>query len=130
MKIKNRKSRGITSKNKSTGRSKKKTKVGPTGRLRSSWDTTKSAKFNYEQLGIAQDPDKQPSKPFQKEVFNDLVTNTDYVPTASAIQDWQREILAVLIKRHGSDHKAMSKDIKINTWQWTKTQIKRMIELM
>lgn len=129
MKIKNRKSRGRTSRKKPTGRSKKKVPVGPAGWLRSNWDITKSGKFNYEQLGISQDPDEPSSKPFKKEVFNELTQNSTFVPTESKLQDWQKEILAVLVKRHGKDYKGMAKDIKINTWQWTKVQIKRMIEL-
>ena len=129
MKIKQRKSRGLTSKNRSTGRSKQKPKRGPAGWLRSSWDTSKSGRFNYANLGIAQDPDKLPSQPCNQEVFKDLTTNTEFVPTIATVQDWQTEILAVLIKKYGKNYKAMGKDIKINTWQWTKIQIKRMIEL-
>lgn len=129
MKIKNRKSRGLTSKNKATGRTKAKKSQRPAGWLNKNWDETKSAKFNYEQLGIAVDPSKQVKTEFKKEVFADLVQNTEYVPTKNNVQDWQKEILKVLVNKHGQRYGDMAKDIKVNTWQWTKAQIKRMVEL-
>lgn len=130
MKIKRRRSRGLLSKNRATGRSKKKVKAGPTGWLRPNWDSTKSGKYNYEQLGILRDPDEKLSTTFNKDAFSELVQNSEYVPTINTLQDWQKEILSVLIRKHGDDCKAMSKDIKINSWQWTKAQIKRMINLL
>ena len=83
-----------------------------------------------EELGILRDPDEKLSTTFNKDAFSELVQNSEYVPTINTLQDWQKEILSVLIRKHGDDCKAMSKDIKINSWQWTKAQIKRMINLL
>jgi hypothetical protein len=93
------------------------------------WDENKSAKFNYEKLGIATDPMKPVESQFKKEAFDSLVTSEKFVPTKNLIQDWQKEILVVLEKKHGKRYGDMAKDIKINSWQWTKAQIKRMMEL-
>lgn len=129
MKIKNRKSRGLTSKNRATGRTKKKKNIRPAGWLGKNWDENKSAKYNYEKLGILTDPGKTIETEFKKEAFDSLVTGSEYVPTKNLVQDWQKEILTVLVKKHKNNYGAMAKDIKINSWQWTKAQLKKMIEL-
>lgn len=129
MKIKNRKSRGLTSRNKATGRTKNKKNIRPAGWLGKNWDENKSAKFNYEKLGISVDPSKTVESSFNKEAFDTLVTGSEYVPTKNLVQDWQKEILSVLVSKHGKNYGAMAKDIKINSWQWTKVQLKKMIEL-
>ena len=129
MKIKGRKSRGLTSKNRSTGRSKKKNNKRPAGWLNKNWDEDKSARFNYEQLGLRYTPDIAIGSDYKKEVFSCLSTGSEHVPTKNLVQDWQKIILSVLIKKHKSNYKAMAKDIRINTWQWTAAQIKKMIEL-
>ena len=129
MEIKNRKSRGLPSRNKATGRTKNKKNIRPAGWLGKNWDENKSAKYNYEKLGIAADPRKKGDTEFRKDAFDELVTGTEYVPTKNLVQDWQKEILTVLVKKHGSNYGAMAKDIKVNSWQWTKAQLKKMIEL-
>lgn len=128
MKIKNRKSRGRTGKNRLTGRTKKKRNVKPAGWLNKNWDENKSGKYNYEQLGLMRDPQKDVDQPFKKEAFAELIKSDKHVPTEIQIQDWQKKILEVLVKKYRRDYGSMARDIKINTWQWTKTQIRKMIE--
>ena len=129
MKIKNRKSRGLTSKNRITGRSKKKVKKAPVGWLTDHWDSSKSSKYNYGKLGISEIPDEIPGIPFNRAAFSGLVTGSEYVPTTITVQDWQRNILEVMRRKYGDNYKAMAKDIKINSWQWTKIQIKKLMDL-
>lgn len=129
-KIKRRPSRGLLKKHKKIGRSQQKKKnFQGIAELKSSWDPELPARVNYENLGIRLDIDKPTETPFKKEVFSELSTASEFAVTKEKLADWEIKILQNLIKKHGEDYKAMAKNIKINTWQWTANKIKKMIEL-
>ncbi|CAG9324032.1 unnamed protein product [Blepharisma stoltei] len=128
-KIKKRASRGLLKKHKTVGRSQKKKKnFQGAPELKEFWDPEKSGKANYESLGIRTSIDTPTDTPFKKEALNALTKNSEHVPTKEKLADWEIQIIESMIKKYRDDYKAMSKNIKINTWQWTANKIRKMIE--
>jgi hypothetical protein len=44
------------------------------------------------------------------------------------VRPFDAEFIDVLVAKHGSDYKAMQKDIKTNVWQWSAARCERMIK--
>eukprot|EP00123_Amoebidium_parasiticum_P009902 comp19772_c0_seq1/m.23678 comp19772_c0_seq1/g.23678 ORF comp19772_c0_seq1/g.23678 comp19772_c0_seq1/m.23678 type:complete len:179 (-) comp19772_c0_seq1:383-919(-) len=118
------------------------------------WDKKKSIWHNYEKLGLVADPNKgaakkpkplsqsaEPPQPVDidapvvvetreptplvkelEEVAKQEYKKPQYIPEGEA------ELVRKLIKKHGTDYKAMSRDIKLNTYQHTAKQLKKKCE--
>eukprot|EP01134_Creolimax_fragrantissima_P002057 CFRG2057T1 len=114
------------------------------------WDVTKTVKQNYAKLGLAMDLNKSTAIPQHRvqqktdsmamEEFERLraeKTPTETVaelekisktetPKESFLSDGQQQIIKALVLKHGDDFKAMERDIKLNTHQKTKGQLRSL----
>ena len=136
VKIKNRPSKGLNKTNRITGRSKRNRKIKPNDPvmrvkfIQNHWDSNKSTKQNYEALGIRVDVDVAPKTALNSEAFSNLVQSSEHIPTETKIKEWELEILTKLQEVYGKDIKKMSKDIKLNPYQWTQKQIVRLLSFI
>ncbi|KNC72979.1 hypothetical protein SARC_14457, partial [Sphaeroforma arctica JP610] len=114
------------------------------------WDVTKTVTQNYKKLGLALDLNKTNSiAQHRADDHVEFVAQEEYArlraaqnptKTISALQDYskletkivtalsdgQQQLAQALIKKHGDDFKAMERDIKLNTHQKSKGQLKSL----
>merc|ERR1719460_3086593 len=86
-------------------------------RLKQVWDAKKTMLENFNSIDL-------------KTLYEDRFPET--IPARrheDKINEWERSVLARLVEKHGGDITAMSRDIKINKWQWTAAQLKKKVKL-
>ena len=126
---KRRPSRGLASSKKPTGSHRRaKPKLPQNAVLRELWDPKRTITENYDALGIHIDPDRPVQNKGKCEFLDRVIGEGDFVKTEDRLKGWEKTIVQKLTVKYGTDYKAMSKDIKLNVYQWTTKQLQRMHE--
>eukprot|EP00929_Paragymnodinium_shiwhaense_P103308 TRINITY_DN6670_c0_g1_i1.p1 TRINITY_DN6670_c0_g1~~TRINITY_DN6670_c0_g1_i1.p1 ORF type:complete len:162 (+),score=51.31 TRINITY_DN6670_c0_g1_i1:62-547(+) len=86
--------------------------------LREHWDSKKTLKENIESTDMKKLYFHRLPKEIPKEAKNIPKVNEEEVPICKKLSD-----------KHGDDYVAMSRDIKINVFQWTESQVKKRVLL-
>eukprot|EP00128_Syssomonas_multiformis_P006033 Colp12_sorted_trinity150504_noHs@26363 len=107
------------------------------------WDKGLTLKQNFEKMGLAFDPNAGKAK-INKSAEDEEMEESPKEPTAlvkeleekaaqvvkivTTPSEGQAKFVQQLIAKHGTDYKAMSRDLKLNTYQHTAKKLKAMCE--
>uniref|UniRef100_A0A0G4HZ49 Nucleolar protein 16 n=1 Tax=Chromera velia CCMP2878 TaxID=1169474 RepID=A0A0G4HZ49_9ALVE len=86
--------------------------------LKEQWDNKKTVKQNLDSISMKVYEDALPQeKDLRDKWRTEKIGDRDY------------RIMEKLTKMHGRDLKAMSRNIRVNVWQWTEAQLRKKLEL-
>lgn len=86
-------------------------------RLKEVWDNKKTMLENFNSIDL---------KTLYEDRFPEKIPDRRH---EDKINEWERSVLEKLVAKHADDITAMSRDIKINKWQWTAAQLKKKVKL-
>mmetsp|Transcript_1063 Transcript_1063/g.1826 ORF Transcript_1063/g.1826 Transcript_1063/m.1826 type:complete len:151 (+) Transcript_1063:80-532(+) len=106
--------------------------------IRNNWNPKETLRQNYKRLGLAYDVDEciknaQAHKELKGAITQELTKvqkapkAAKYIPKSMAVDE--QRILITLKKKHGDDYKKMARDIKINIYQKTASELRQRMEL-
>eukprot|EP01138_Halocafeteria_seosinensis_P012699 gb/GECG01012975.1/.p1 GENE.gb/GECG01012975.1/~~gb/GECG01012975.1/.p1 ORF type:complete len:185 (+),score=38.32 gb/GECG01012975.1/:1-555(+) len=114
--------------------------------VKQNWDTKKTLRQNYEKLGLEVNPNEHKKlmesiKGYEKEDDSGMLYNVEEIRKTGGlpvetkknrvenyVPEEEQKYLEPLIAKHDKDYTKMSRDLKLNKWQWTENKLRRRCE--